>query len=225
MENIWAENEVSIYCKSIEVNNDDISNEYMKECAKTTLDAYNLLMLQGHSGCSIGITMSMLRKLVDGKPLTPIENTDDMWEPCFESEEFGYKSFICKRYYGLYKDVSDNGKVTYTDVKHWDCYDIGSNVPYSSVVVNNTLDEMFPITFPYTPHTYRVNCETFLYDELKGDFDHKAILNYIDAQGEKVDINKYFQETNKGWKEIPCEIYMEHKRISRHRNYCNKKET
>lgn len=212
MENSWAENEVNTYCKSVEVD-DDVSNEYIKECAKAALEAYKLLMSQEHSGCSIGITMSILRQLVDGKPLTPIENSDDMWEPGFESEAFGYKSFSCKRYHALYKDVYNDGKVVYSDINRWSCYDTGSDVSYISGSVNNVLDEMFPITFPYSPHTYRVNCETFLYDKSKGDFDHKAILNYIDLTGEKVDINKYFQEKDGHIEEIPYEIYMEHKRI------------
>ena len=215
MKTDWAENEVNIYCKKAEDNDDGYgSMEYMQECAFAALDAYNLLMSQGHSGCSIGFTMSILNKLVDGKPLTLIENTDDVWEHRFESKEWDYKTFNCKRYPALYKKVYNDGKVVYIDVDRWRCYDVGSDVPYRSGTVNNALDEMFPITFPYAPHTYRVNCETFLYNKSMGDFDHKAILNYVDADGTKVAINKYYQETDKGWEEISQESYADHKRIA-----------
>lgn len=215
MKTDWAENEVNIYCKQAEANDDGYgSMEYMQECAFAALDAYNLLMGQGHSGSSIALTMSILNKLVDGKPLTLIENTDDMWEPWFESEEFGYKTFNCKRYHALYKKVYNDGKVVYSDSNRWRCYDVGIAIPYISGIVNTALDEMFPITFPYAPHTYRVNCETFLLNTSLGDFDHKAILNYVDADGAKVAINKYYQESPKGWEEISQESYLDHKRIS-----------
>lgn len=215
MKTDWAENEINIYCKKAEANDDGYgSMEYMQECAFAALDAYNLLMGQGHSGSSMGITMSILNKLVDGKPLTLIENTNDMWEPGFESKEFGYKTFNCKRYPALYKKVYNDGGVVYKDVNRWSCYDVGSDVPYSSGTVNTALDELFPITFPYAPHIYRVNCETFLLNKSIGDFDHKAILNYVDADDTKMAINKYYQCTDKGWGEISQESYVDHKRIS-----------
>lgn len=215
MKTDWAENEVNIYCKKAEDNDDGYgSMEYMQECAFAALEAYNLLMNQGHSGCSIGITLSILNKLVDGKPLTLIENTDDMWEPGFESEECGYKTFNCKRYPALYKKVYNDGKVVYSDVDRWRCYDAGSDVPYSSGQVNHVLDEMFPIKFPYSPHTYKVNCETFLMNKDRGDFDHKAIFNYVDTDGTKVTVNKYYQEFPKGWEEISHDSYVYNKRIA-----------
>ena len=211
----WAENEINILCKAADAQGDEYgSSDYAKECYFAAYDAYLLLMNQGHSGCSIGITMNILNKLVDGKPLTPIENTDDMWEPGFDSEEYGYKSFNCKRYHALYKKVYNDGKIVYSDVHRWSCYDVGSNVPYSSGQVNHVLDEMFPIKFPYSPHTYKVNCETFLMNKDRGDFDHKAIFNYLDADGTKVTVNKYYQEFPNGWEEISHDSYADHKRIS-----------
>lgn len=215
MKTDWAENEINILCKAADAQDDGYgSAEYAKECYFAAYDAYLLLMNQGHSGYSIGFTMKVLNQLVDGKPLTPIENTDDMWEPGFDSEEFGYKSFNCKRYHALYKKVYNDGRIVYSDVDRWSCYDLGSNVPYTSGVVNTALDEMFPITFPYSPHTYRVNCETFLLNKSLGDFDHKAILSYVDADGTNVAVNKYYQEFPKGWEEISYGSYVDHKRVA-----------
>lgn len=216
MKTSWAENEINILCKAADAHDDgDGSAEYAKECYFAALDAYNLLMDQGHSGCSIGFTMKVLNRLVDGKPLTPIENTDDMWEPGFDSEEFGYKSFNCKRYHALYKKVYNDGRVVYSDVDRWRCYDKDSNVPYSSGQVNNVLDEMFPITFPYAPHTYKVNCETFLYNKSRGDFDHKAILNVVEPDGTLLEVAKFYQETDDGWVEIPVSHFWRHKAESK----------
>lgn len=215
MKTDWAENEINILCKAADAYDDGYgSAEYAKECYFAAYDAYLLLMNQGHSGCSIGFTMKVLNKLVDGKPLTPIENTDDMWEPGFESEEYGYKSFNCKRYPSLYKKVYNDGKVVYSDINRWRCYDKGSNVPYSSGQVNCVLDEMFPIKFPYSPHTWRVNCETFLLNKSLGDFDHKAIFNVVEPDGTKWEVAKFYQEFPKGWEEISYKSYASNKRIS-----------
>ena len=42
-------------------------------------------MRDGHSGFSIQITKSILNRLIDGKCLTPIEDTPDIWEDVSET--------------------------------------------------------------------------------------------------------------------------------------------
>ena len=61
-----------------------------------------------HSGFSIGITMNILNRLVQCKPLTPIEDTPDVWH------EVGFVNT------GLVKNllISENGYVL--DTGNWE---------------------------------------------------------------------------------------------------------
>lgn len=54
-------------------------NGYIEMCYKSALKAFNELCDEGHSGMSIQITKSILCRLIDGKPLTEIEDTPDVW--------------------------------------------------------------------------------------------------------------------------------------------------
>lgn len=50
--------------------------------------AFESLLGDGHSGMSIGITKNILNRLIDGKPLTPIEDTEEVWgEPRIDSRD------------------------------------------------------------------------------------------------------------------------------------------
>ena len=74
---------------------------------------------------------------------------------------------------------------------------------------------MFPITMPYMPSEkpmqvaciYR--CIDFLTDRKNGDFDTVGVFYVIQPNGEKVDINRYFKESETGWDEIGFEEYNE----------------
>lgn len=132
---------------------------------ESALKAFNCLMEDGHSGMSIGFTKAFLNRLIDGKPLTPIEDTDDIWE--FSWEDDGVKTYQCTRMSSLFKDEYSDGTVKYHDVDRVICYEVSSpDVSYSSGFVRKTIDEMFPITMPYWPkdNPYKVYVEEFLTD-------------------------------------------------------------
>lgn len=46
-------------------------------------------MEDGHSGMSIGITKNILNRLIAGKPLTPIVDTEDIWDAGVSFEKMG----------------------------------------------------------------------------------------------------------------------------------------
>ena len=203
----WAEKEIEIACKrereASGVKNDDW--DYGCFCYDSALKAFKSLMSDGHSGFSIGLTKHILNRLIDGKPLTPIEDTEDVWDDIIDrNDEEGYICFQCRRMSSLFKYVYADGTVEYKDIDRYYCVDINNTeVMYYSGLVQRIIDEMFPITMPYFPEEHiKVYCEDFLTDRKNGDFDTVGIFYAIKPDGEKVEINRFFKESEDGWEEI-----------------------
>ena len=78
----WAKREVQIACKRENPDRKEGEWDYGCACYESALKAFNSLMEDGHSGMSIGFTIQILNRLIAGKPLTPIEDTDDIWKEC-----------------------------------------------------------------------------------------------------------------------------------------------
>ena len=163
------------------------------------------------------MTQSILNRLIDGKPLTPIEDTDDVWN-LIENHEDGYRSYQCKRMHSLFKDVYADGTVKYDDINRSYCIDIhNSNNEYSSGLVRRIIDAMFPITMPYMPgKPIKVYCEDFLTDKKNGDFDTVGVFYALKTENdkqEKIEINRFFRAPKDDevgrWTEISKEEYMQ----------------
>lgn len=207
----WSKREVEIACKIEREANGTPEGEWDYGCAcyESALKAYNILAEEGHSGYSWGITRNILMRLMDGKVLTPIEDTADIWNECGYRESY-HVMYQCKRMSSLFKDVYADGTVKYHDTNRYYCFDINNpNVPYSTGLCVNIVDEMFPITMPYCPpdKPYKVVCETLLTDPKNGDFEIRAILYIIDPDGNKIEVNRYFDCRGEGWKEVDLEAY------------------
>ena len=88
-------------------------------CYKSALRAYECLYRDGHSGFSIQITKSILNRLIDGKCLTPIEDTPDIWSDITSECNWkeGYQQYQCKRMSSLFKEVAPDGTATYSDTE------------------------------------------------------------------------------------------------------------
>lgn len=215
----WAEREVEIACARERQNSTEEGEwDYGCACYESALKAYKSLMEDGHSGCSIGITKHILVRLIEGKPLTPIEDTDDIWNDVSEyrGDKDGYTDYQCKRMSSLFKYVYDDGTVKYTDVNNHYCVNVNNpNVTYSSGLVRRIIDEMFPITMPYYPgNPIKVFCEDFLTDVKNGDFDTVGIFHAIKSDGEKINIKRYFKESERDWEEITEAEYNARKQMS-----------
>ena len=78
----WAKREVKIACKKENQNRKEGEFDYGCACYESALKAFESLCDDGHSGFSIKITQAILNRLLDGKPLTPIEDADDIWNEC-----------------------------------------------------------------------------------------------------------------------------------------------
>ena len=171
------------------------------------------------------------KRLIDGKSLTPIEDTDDVWN-LIDNHENGYISYQCKRMSSLFKDVYADGTVKYDDISRSYCIDIhDSNNKYSSGLVRRIIDAMFPITMPYMPgKPIKVYCEDFLTDKKNGDFDTVGVFYALKTENdkqEKIEINRFFREPKEGeegrWTEISKEEYMQ-RRDKRLNTFLNKED-
>lgn len=217
----WAKREVEIACKRENPDKKEGEFDYGCACYESALKAFESLCEDGHSGMSIGFTKNILNRLIDGKPLTPIEDTDDVWSKRHRSKDLPYVTFQCKRMSSLFKNVYNDGHVEYTDVDRYYCKDIDNPiVSYTSGLVTRIVDEMFPITMPYSPGpSIIVFCEDFLTDRKNGDYDTKAILYALkyDENGDqkRIEINRFFRvsvgDETGSWTEISKEEYEERK--------------
>lgn len=199
----WAEREIEIACKRERGDKPEDEWDYGCACYESALKAFNSLMEDGHSGFSIGMTKQILNRLIDGKPLTPIEDTEDVWINITEEyglSEEGGKKYQCKRMSSLFKDVAADGSVRYSDTGRYYCADINNpDSSYTCGIVRKVIDDMFPIKMPYMPNNkpIKVYCEEFLTDRKNGDFDTVGVLYAIMPDGGQVQINRYFGEVDR----------------------------
>lgn len=192
----WAKREVELACKRENPNRKDGEFDYGCACYESALKAFDSLLEDGHSGFSIGLTKQILNRLIDGKVLTPIEDTDDIWNYAFERDD-GTKVYQCKRMSSFFKDVHPDGFVTFSDNNRFYCVNIDNpDVAYHFGLVRNVMNEAFPITMPYMPPEKEIGvvCEEFLTDRKYGDFDTVGILCFLNQEGKRVGIQRYFKE-------------------------------
>lgn len=215
----WAEREIAIAQKRErgDSGSKDGDWDYACACYDSAMKAYKSLMNNGHSGFSIMLTKQILNRLIDGKPLTPIEDTPDVWA---ESRDFlenrGYVNYQCLRMSSLFKKVYPDGTVKYVDIDSVQCVDADNGSSYHSGLAQRIIDEMFPITMPYCPGKgFTVYCTDCLSDPKNGDFDTVAVLYAIKGDGERLEINRFFKEDREyGWTEIDGMEYEQRKTMA-----------
>lgn len=214
----WAKREVEIACKYENPNRKDDEFDYGCACYESALKAFNSLLEDGHSGFSIGLTKQILNRLIDGKPLVPIEDTDDVWVECGWSSDDKKTKYQCKRMSSLFKTVYPDGKIEYSDSNRTVMIELYSNTTWHSGFINSIVGELFPLTMPYMPteEPYKVYCEDFLTDPKNGDYDTIGVFYILKPDGEKHVVNRYFKEGNDryGWDEISQEEFDERRQMS-----------
>ena len=220
----WAEREVAIACKKENSIKKDGEFDYGCACYESALKAFKTLFNDGHSGLSMKFTQLILNRLINGQPLTPIEDTSDIWYECHHYKD-DHKLYQCKRMSSLFKDVYADGTVEYSDNNRLYCVNIHNpNDTYSSGLVRRIIDKMFPITMPYIPgKPIEVYCEDFLTDKKNGDFDTIGVFYALKTENgkqEKIEINRFFREPKDNeklildWVEISKEEYIQRKNES-----------
>ena len=224
----WAKREVEIACKKENPNRKEGEWDYGCACYESALKAFESLCGDGHSGFSIKITQQILNRMIDGQPLTPIEDTDDIWNEHTWSKN-GEKKYQCKRMSSLFKTIYPDGRVEYDDIDRFLKVDIDNpNFTWHSGLVDRVTKELFPITMPYMPEkAIKVYCKDLLTDSKNGDFDTVGIfyaLKEENGEARRIEINRFFREpfegekSENGWVEIAhnewCKrVEMHHKRL------------
>lgn len=215
----WARREVEIACKRENPNKKEGEFDYGRACYESALKAFESLCGDGHSGFSIKMTQAILNRLINGQPLTPIEDADDIWNMCSRPKD-GPEVYQCKRMCSLFKRVYADGTVKYSDNNYSYCINIhNSNSTYSSGLVGRIINEMFPITMPYMPgEPIKVYCEDFLTDKKNGDFDTVGVFYALKTENgkqERIEINRFFRapkgDEKGNWVEISKEEYTQRK--------------
>ena len=207
----WAENEARLACKRENPNYDFDSEEfdYGCSCYKSALKAYKSLLGDGHSGFSFSMTAKILKRLMDGLPLTEITDADfDGAEPSKTIN--GVVTKQCPRMFSLFRDEYPDGRVEYHDIDG--SYLVDAEFPSNTYSGGwKFVNEVAPITMPYYPvkGKYAIYQQMFLSDPKNGDFDTKGMLYMVTPEGERVDINRYYTEKNGGFEEISKDEYLE----------------
>ena len=214
----WAKREVEIACKKENPDRQEDEFDYGCACYESALKAYASLLEDGHSGMSIWVTKHILNRLIDGQPLTPIEDTPDVWDEGHHRKD--YTSYQCERYSALFKRVYDDGRVEYEDIDACHCVDVDNpDASYYGGLASVIYRVMYPITMPYMPSKPdKMFCHSFLYNDDGGDYDTYAIIaieRHTENGTKTIPVNRYFKELpgegggykNTGWEEIYEEEY------------------
>ena len=163
---------------------------------------------------SIQITKSILNRLIDGKCLTPIEEDPDIWTKVEFGEDDPIKHFQCKRMSSLFKDIAEDGTVTYSDVNRVHLINKESpDIPFRNGFATRLIDKMYHITLPYFPteKKFKIIVEEFLTDKNNGDYDTVGYLQLILPDGKVVELNGYFKDGPDGMVRIEQAEYEERK--------------
>ena len=214
----WEEREIEIACKHEAPDRKSGEWDYGCACYESALKAFGSLCEDGHSGFSIGMTKYILNRLIEGKPLTSIEDTEDVWDNTidFGGHRGEIANYQCRRMSSLFKYVYADGSVKYRDVNRFCGVNVDNpNASYHSGLIDRVMVEKFPITMPYFPESkpFRVYCEEFLTDRKNGDYDTVGILYVIKPDGERVEINRYFKEGENDFVEVTSYEYEMRRKI------------
>lgn len=204
---VREEVEYAIECErnSAIKDNDYTFLDYVVECYRSALRAYETMAADGHSGMSWGLTRQIFNRLAEGKPLKNLNSYDEHPEEWASSniipDSFGM--LYNNRYPSLCCRVTENGNV-YSDCNRW-VFEAPDhpNIPWHNGFLSTYLNEKFPIQFPYNPVTIHVRVEEILTDPAHGDYDAQHIIDFADPEtGRKVGVDAYFEEVDGKWQEI-----------------------
>ncbi len=222
----WAKQEVALACKRENPDRKEGEFDYGCACYESALKAYLSLMDDGHSGMSFGFTKNILIRLLEERPLTPIEDVPEAWDKVTGFDEDGSKHYQCKRLFSLFKDVDADGNKSYSDVERYYCVDADSGCAYHNKLVGQLLDEMHPITMPYFPPVgkYVFTVKDYLTDGKNGDFDTMSVRTLKNPDGEMEEVYRYFAEDGDGWREIGLTEFYKRADADRYRREREAKE-
>lgn len=201
---IWAEREIEMACDK------NPENAYTRLCYESAYRAFQSLVKDSYSGCSVTITKNVLNRLIDLKPLTPIDNREEDWNEVYIDEQEGITAYQNERCSGLFKYVYKCGKIRYSDIDRVVAYNIDNpTIGWYNGLISRIINEMYPIIFPYYPSTtpIKVYIRECLADPKNGAHDTIEIIKAIFPNGDVKQIDRYFGEKDDDMVEINLEEY------------------
>lgn len=186
----WAKKELELALKTLENEKDEATREYAKKCYISAMTCYRTLVADNHSGSTMGITKNIINRLISVKPLTPIEDTEDVWQLCEgETEKDGKKKYQCKRMASLFKTIDKDGNVSYDDNTRVVCRNMLNGDRFYYGFVSNLIDKLVPITMPYNPSDKGII--VCVKDFTLGDYHYLGIYSAALPGHGTIDINKF----------------------------------
>ena len=92
------------YLKWIDKDN-KFTEELQGKLCLNVLQILEIVGYQGHSGFSFNYFFSILKRVINYKPITPLENNENEWEKSFFDN-----SFVHKRCYKVCKELNEETK-------------------------------------------------------------------------------------------------------------------
>lgn len=202
----WARREVELACKS-DPKEDGVL--YAQICFQSALKAFESICNDELTGFQVSFVRDILVRLLNRKPLTHIDDIPESWAPCMFVDKDLKEDLQCVRMSSLFKQVHHDGTVRYRDVNRVVCTDQASSTTWHNGLADRIVDEMFPIKFPYYPadKPYKVRMNEYLTDRKYGDFDTVMYIDVTSPDGTVTRINRYFGETEEGWKELTSDEF------------------
>jgi hypothetical protein len=208
----WAEAEIRFFNKQI-VREHNTHEDFSLLCAWTTFNAYiaaikaiddSMMSFNSSSDGSMylsnKIPLNNLCKLLHRQPLTPIEDTPEVWIADVDNDNNTTKSYQNTRLPSLYKTVDEHNNIKYSDIGRVKFYNslICKDRWMFDITVLNIIDSLFPISMPYTPQKsiYKVIGETFLSGASLDEYDTCGIFRIITPENDIVEINRFFKTVN-----------------------------
>lgn len=203
----WAQQEIRLACQHENPDWKEGEFDYGCACYQSALKAYESMLDDDHSGFSWGITAGILKRLLDGYPLIPIEDVPEIWVKVHETEkEYQYQ---CTRLHSLFKTVPKDGTaVTYSDCESVVCVNEELGCSYTNGFITDLIREKYPIEMPYMPRgRYVVTALDFALSAEPGVFDTMAIKNVKHPDGTVEELNLYFKENEHSFEPISEDEY------------------
>lgn len=205
----WARNELELFDKAEK-------GKFEKE-SDVAYQTFRDFLNREEELNDIGLSASLLIKLLLEDPLTPIEDDEESWEQVMGCDtspmdvEGWFSLYQCKRRGSLFKRVHYNPKtgleeINYSDLERAVCVDIETGQSYQPTNLELcVLDDADPISMPYTPtDKIKIFVDRFRYYKDSQDFDTIGILAIMKPKEDAKEIMRWFkrnQETNR-WETI-----------------------
>ena len=188
---------------------DKSDTEYGTVCyliALNTMIKLNKLQQdEGITGFQHSVIASILNTLIDDRVLTPIEDTDDVWELVEGFAGESEKTYQCKRYSALFKHVSSDNNVSYSAVGRF-AYKEPNGVCFNRGMLDRIAEKYFgEIKMPYLPEKTKV-FDAVTFDSETGEdgcYDTMCIYDmcgktiYLDDNGNSLTKDEFLARDEK----------------------------